>query len=114
MSTQKCYVSISNFEEFERTFNRQNGLPCVFILTAPWLGNIITLDRWVEIISEQLAGKVEFYRVDITEVQQVRETLWVRELPAGFFVKEGEIKDGFSGLISLAKLENKIEHFLGI
>ncbi len=112
MNGRKKYLQIRTFKELDRILTCKNCLPTVFIFTAAWLGNGIFVDRWAEVKAEKLTGKIDFFRVDIDKVPEVQENLAIERLPSGYFVKDGEICDHFSGMISRAVFDKKVNGLL--
>ncbi len=106
------YRPLQDFKQCEDILSKKQSSPAVFIMTASWLGNGLFVDRWVAQRAKDLMGRIAFYRIDVDQLPRTREFFRVTGLPAGYFIKNGEIQDHFSGMIGRAVFDRKVDGLL--
>lgn len=75
-------------ETFEREVIR-SPLPVVVDFYADWCGPCRTAEPMLLQLSESLAGKVKFTRVNVDDSEQVTRSFGVHALPTYLFVEKG-------------------------
>ena len=86
---------------FEKVFNYEKNkewkfegdLPCVIDFWAPWCGPCRMVAPVIEELSEEYKGKVNFYKVNTDEEQELGAAFGIRSIPSMLFIpKEGQPK----------------------
>lgn len=75
---------------------------------ATWCGPCRMQGPVVEQLSEELDGKVSFFKVDVDENQATAEKFGVMSIPTLIFFKDGKNVDATVGLVPKSKIEKLI------
>lgn len=78
--------------------------------SATWCGPCRMLEPVLEEVSEDLAGKVEFYNADVDENMKLAMQYDVQSVPALIIMKDGKVADrtvGFQPKASIMEFINR-------
>ncbi len=79
--------------ETNKEWKFEGDLPCVIDFWAPWCGPCRMVAPVMEELSIELAGKVNFYKINTDVEQELGSTFGIRSIPSLLFVpKEGQPK----------------------
>lgn len=79
--------------EVNQEWKFEGDLPCVIDFWAPWCGPCRMVAPVMEELSIELAGKVNFYKINTDVEQELGSAFGIRSIPSLLFVpKEGQPK----------------------
>ena len=76
--------------------------------SAGWCGPCRMLAPVLEEVSEEFAGKVDFFNADVDENDELALKYKIMNIPALVILKNGEITDRSVGFMAKEKLREKI------
>ena len=102
---------IFNYEQ-NQDWKFEGDLPCVIDFWAPWCGPCRMVGPIIEELSKEYEGKVNFYKVNTDEEQELGAAFGIRSIPSLLFVpKEGQPKMAV-GALPKASLKQAVEQEL--
>ena len=100
---QSEYIkTMEKMEEWNEILDSQK--PVVFQCSTSWCRPCQVLKPLMQKHVGDLGGKVKFYYIDIEKFPDVAQMLQVSSVPHVFALKNGEILDEFTGVVSDDKL----------
>lgn len=103
----KLQFTDQNFEEY-----LSQGKPVVIDFSATWCGPCRFLATAIEAVADKYDGKVLIGTCDVDDNEELVSRFGVRNVPAVFFMKGGEVVDKSIGAVAQAVLEEKIDALL--
>jgi thioredoxin 1 len=83
---------VFNYEQ-NKEWKFEGELPAVIDFWAPWCGPCRMVGPVIEELSEEYKGKVNFYKINTDEEQELAGAFGIRSIPSLLFVpKEGKPK----------------------
>lgn len=98
-------ISDSTFE----TSVMNSQLPVLVDFWAPWCGPCRAMGPIIDSVSEQYAGKVAVYKMNVDENPVTPAKFNIRAIPTLILFKNGEVVDQHIGGLSLDELVDKIK-----
>lgn len=86
--------------------------PAIIDFYAPWCGPCKRLSPILEEISEDYAGKIDIYKVNIDEEYELASIFGIHSVPTLIFVPEGKNPQMITGAPSRLELKKAIETIL--
>lgn len=92
LNKETFFQKVFNYEK-NQEWKFEGELPCVIDFWAPWCGPCRMVAPVMEELSEEYKGKVNFYKVNTDEEQELGAAFGIRSIPSILFVpKEGQPK----------------------
>lgn len=111
LTKQAFLEKIFNFE-LNKEWKYQAELPSLIDFWAPWCGPCRMVGPMIDELSTEYEGKVNFYKVNTDEEQELAGAFGIRSIPSLLFVpKEGQPKMAV-GALPKASLKQAVEQEL--
>ncbi|HCV42812.1 MAG TPA: thioredoxin [Bacteroidetes bacterium] len=104
--TKETFLNkVFNYEK-NKEWKFEGNLPAVIDFWAPWCGPCRMVGPVIDELSKEYAGKVNFYKVNTDEEQELAGAFGIRSIPSLLFVpKEGQPKMAVGALPKQAMKE---------
>lgn len=91
----------------------KHSLPVIVDFYATWCPPCKALSPLLEQLAEELAGKIEIYKVDVDQEEELTALYNVRTVPTLLFAKpQSEAPTLMLGVMGIEELRNKIDTLL--
>ena len=105
LNAESFKIKIFNYET-NKEWKFEGERPCVIDFWAPWCGPCRMVAPVIEELSEEYAGKVDFYKVNTDEEQELAAVFGIRSIPSLLFVpKTGQPRMAIGALPKTAMKE---------
>jgi thioredoxin 1 len=112
--TKETFLKLVFNYEQNKGWKFEGDIPAVIDFWAPWCGPCRKVGPIIDELSKEYAGKVNFYKVNVDDEQELAGIFGIRSIPSMLFVpKEGEPKMSVGALPKDALVE-AISHELSI
>jgi thioredoxin 1 len=96
---------IFNYEQ-NKEWKFQGEFPAVIDFWAPWCGPCRMVGPIIDELSSEYAGKVDFYKVNVDDEQELAGIFGVRSIPSMLFIpKDGKPRMSVGALSKEALIE---------
>ena len=103
---------ISSIETLKRKWEYLGEKPAVIDFYAPWCGPCKMLSPILEDLSEEYAGKVDIYKVNVDSEEELSALFGIRSVPTLLFIPLHAAPQKASGAPTKQQLRTVIEDFL--
>jgi thioredoxin len=105
LTKETFLTKVFDFEK-NQEWNYQGELPAIVDFWAPWCGPCRMVGPVIEELSNEFAGKVSFYKVNVDDEQEIAGVFGIRSIPSLLFIpKEGKPKMAMGALPKDALVE---------
>jgi thioredoxin 1 len=112
--TKETFLKLVFNYEQNKGWKFEGDIPAVIDFWAPWCGPCRKVGPIIDELSKEYSGKVNFYKVNVDDEQELAGIFGIRSIPSMLFVpKEGEPKMSVGALPKDALVE-AISHELSI
>jgi thioredoxin len=108
LSKQSFFEKVYNFET-NKEWKYEGELPCVVDFWAPWCGPCRMVGPVIEELSKEYAGKVNFYKVNTDEEQELAGAFGIRSIPSLLLVPKSGLPKMAVGALPKAALKEAID-----
>lgn len=89
------------------------SVPVLVDFWAPWCGPCKAIAPVLDELSDEYAGKVGFYKVNVDEEPEIAQQFGIRSIPTLLIFDGGAVKVQHVGAASKAALKEKIDAAIG-
>ena len=101
---------VANYEQSPQEWNFLGDKPAVIDFYAPWCGPCKTLSPIVDELAEEYEGKVDIYKVNVDEEQELAAVFGIRSVPTLIFVPMKGAPQKAAGVRPKSELKEIIDH----
>ena len=103
---------VSNYEANPGTWKFLGDKPAVVDFYAQWCGPCKALSPILEEVSNEYEGKVDIYKVDVDEEEELSAAFGIRTIPTLLFIPMNETPKVMVGGLPKNKLKEAIDSIL--
>ena len=112
LTKEEFLKRVSNFEANSGKWEFLGDKPAVVDFFAQWCGPCKALSPILEEVSDEYAGKVDIYKVDVDEEEELAIAFNIRTIPTLLFIPKNESPKMLVGGLPKNKLKEAIDSIL--
>ncbi len=105
-------TKVANFEANPKEWKYLGNKPCIIDFYATWCGPCKAVAPVLEELAEEYAGKIDIYKVDVDQEQELAGAFGIRSVPSILFVPMDGQPQMAMGAMSKADFKKAIEEIL--
>ena len=103
---------IMDFEAYKEGWKFQGNLPAIIDFYADWCGPCKTMSPILEDLSKEYEGKIDIYKLDTEEEQELSMMFGIKSIPSILFIPKTGDPQMNLGALPKAQLKEAIESVL--
>ena len=112
LSKAEFLTKVANFEANPKEWKYLGNKPCIIDFYATWCGPCKAVAPVLEELAEEYAGKIDIYKVDVDQEQELAGAFGIRSVPSILFVPMDGQPQMAMGAMSKADFKKAIEEIL--
>ncbi|MCD8236907.1 MAG: thioredoxin [Prevotellaceae bacterium] len=112
LTKQEFIDKIANYEVSPNEWNFLGSRPALVDFYATWCGPCKMLAPVLDELSEEYAGKVDIYKVNVEEEEELSALFSIRSVPSLLFIPMNGKPQLAAGAMPKIELKNVIENIL--
>ncbi len=112
--TKETFIEKVFDYENEEEWKFKGDKPAIIDFYADWCGPCKIVTPVFEELSKEYEGKVEIYKIDTEDQQELAQTFGIRSIPSILFIPLEDTPQMSMGALPKAAFEEAIEDLLGI
>ena len=113
LTKEQFFAKVFNFEK-NKDWKFEGELPCIIDFYADWCGPCKTVAPILEELSDEYKGKVNIYKVNTEQEQELAGAFGIRSIPSMLFVPQDGQPQMAAGALPKDALEKAILDVLGV
>lgn len=113
LTKEQFLTKVFNFEK-NKDWKFEGELPCIIDFYADWCGPCKMVAPILEELSDEYKGKVNIYKVNTEQEQELAGAFGIRSIPSMLFVPQGGQPQMAAGALPKESLEKAMEDVLGV
>jgi thioredoxin len=114
LASFKSKVCECGLDGGEAKWEYKGKLPCIIDFYADWCGPCKAIAPILEQISNEYSGKLEVYKIDTEQEQELAGMFGIRSIPSLLFVPMNDKPQMVAGALPKKELEEVIANVLGV
>ena len=103
---------VAKIETMHSDWNFLGDKPALIDFYASWCGPCQRLSPVLESISEEFAGKIDIYKVNVDSEEQLADAFAVRTIPTLIFIPMSGVPERTMGAMSEQELRTRLNNLL--
>ncbi len=113
LTKEQFLTKVFNYEK-NKDWKFEGELPCIIDFYADWCGPCKTVAPILEELSDEYKGKVNIYKVNTEQEQELAGAFGIRSIPSMLFVPQDGQPQMAAGALPKDALEKAMEDVLGV
>ena len=113
LTKEQFLTKVFNFEK-NKDWKFEGELPCIIDFYTDWCGPCKMVAPILEELSDEYKGKVNIYKVNTEQEQELAGAFGIRSIPSMLFVPQGGQPQMAAGALPKESLEKAMEDVLGV
>lgn len=112
LTKEEFLKKVANYEESPNEWKYIGDKPCIVDFYADWCGPCKMIAPVLEQLADEYAGKIEIYKVDTEDQQELAASFGIRSIPSLLFCPMSGHPQMAKGALSKADLKKAINDVL--
>ena len=113
LTKDQFLTKVFNFEK-NKDWKFEGEIPCIIDFYADWCGPCKMVAPILEELSDEYKGKVNIYKVNTEQEQELAGAFGIRSIPSMLFVPQEGQPQMAAGALPKESLEKAMEDVLGV
>ena len=113
LTKEQFLTKVFNYEK-NKDWKFEGEMPCIIDFYADWCGPCKMVAPVLEELSDEYKGKVNIYKVNTEQEQELAGAFGIRSIPSMLFVPQDGQPQMSAGALPKESLENAMKDVLGV